>query len=216
MLMQEGKCLLKGGLCSSMLLQSCPGAALAVGSACGSDHIGMVGPPGLGGLERLHCLAFHSGSERCFTQSQPQRPTVLILLVKEIKGHVVMVHGLARSGGTHRLCRRELGVGGSTHTVPTVSEVESELGELLCILLLKTRFQDTSNEAMDASPACGRDLTVEVFTYSIMAKCVLVWQVRAQDPSLHSSEESLLDQFLVLTHDLYQQGASKGADRKSV
>src|SRR6266516_2076663 len=140
----------------------------------------------------------------------------LILPVKEIKGHLVMVHGLARSGGTHRLCRCELGVGDSAYTVPTVSEVESELGELLCILLLKTRFQDTSNETMDASPACRRDLTVEVFAYGIMAKCVHVRQVRAQDPCLHSSEESLLDQFLVLTHDLNQQGASKGADRKSV
>ena len=213
MLVQEGECLLKGSLRCSMLLQSCPGAALAVGSACGSDHIGMVGPPGLGGLERLHCLAFHSCGERRFTQSQPQRSAALILLVKEIKGHVVMVHGLAGSGGTHRLCRGELRVGGSTHTVPTVSEVESELGELLCILLLKTRFQDTSNEAMDTSSACGRDLTVEVFAYGIMAKCVHVRQVRAQDPCLHSSEESLLDQFLVLTHDLSQQGASKGATK---
>ena len=112
-----------------------------------------------------------------------------------------------------RLCSRELGVGGSARTIPTVSKVESELGELLCILLLKTRFQDTSNEAMDTSSACGRDLTVEVFAYGIMAKCVLVRQVRAQDPCLYGNEESLLDQFLVLTHDLHQQGANKGATK---
>src|SRR6266516_4108470 len=110
-------------------------------------------------------------------------------------------------------CRGKLGVGDPAYTVPTVSEVESELGELLCILLLKTRFQDTSNEAMDTSSACRRDLTVEVFAYGIMAKCVHVRQVSAQDPCLHGSEESFLDQFLVLTHDLSQQGASQGATK---
>src|SRR6266516_1776976 len=110
-------------------------------------------------------------------------------------------------------CRGKLGVGDSAYTVPTVSEVESELGELLCILLLKTRFQDTSNEAMNTSSACGRDLTLEVFAYAIVAKSVQDPQGHAQDPYLHGSEESLLKQFLILKHDLSQQSASKGATK---
>src|SRR6266571_3148172 len=182
-------------------------------SSCSSDHIGMVGKPGLSSLERLHRLAFHPRGERRFTQSQPQRSAALILLVKESQGHVVMGHGLAGSGGAHRLCRRELGVGGPARTVATVGKVEGQLGELSRVLLVEVGFQETPDEAVQASSACGRDLTVEVFAYGIMAKCVPIRQVRAQDPCLHGSEESLLDQFLVLTHDLSQQGAGKGATK---
>ena len=160
--MQERERLLKGGLRRSMVFQSCPGAALAVGSSRGSDHVRLFGKPGLGRFERLHCLAFHPCGERCLTQSQPQRSAALILSVKEIKGRAVMVHGLARSSGTDRLRRRELGVGGPAYTVATVGKVEGQLGELMRILLVEAGFQETPDEAMEASLARWRDLVVEV------------------------------------------------------
>ena len=131
-----------------MRFQSCPGTALAVGSPCGGDHVRLFGKPDPGRLERLHCLVFHPCSERCFTESKQQRSSVLILFLKEIKGRVVMVHGLAMSSGTDRLCSRELGVGSPASTIPTTGKVEGELGELLRVLLVQACFQDAPDEAV--------------------------------------------------------------------
>src|SRR5438270_5152767 len=158
MLVQEGERLLKGSLRRSMLLQSRPGTALTTGSTRGSNHIGMMGKPGLCGLERLYRLTFHPCGERRLTQSQPQRSAVLILLVEEIQGHAVMGHGLQRRSGTDRLRCRELGVGGPACAVATVGKVEGQLGELVRILLVEAGFQEMPDEAMEASLARWRDL----------------------------------------------------------
>src|SRR5437588_12553477 len=99
MLVQRGERLLKGSLRRSMLLQSRPGTALTIDSTRGSDHIGMLSPPALCGLERLHRLAFYPCRERCVTQGQQQLPALLILLVKEIKSRVVMVRSEERRVG---------------------------------------------------------------------------------------------------------------------
>ena len=148
MLVQEGERLLKGSLRRSMLLQSRPGTTLTIDSTRGSDHIGMLSPPALCGLERLHRLAFYPCRERCVTQGQQQLPALLILLVKEIKSRVVMVQGFARSSGMDRLYSCELGVSSPAQTIPTTSKVEGQLSKLLHILLVQTCFQDAPDEAM--------------------------------------------------------------------
>src|SRR5947209_11319126 len=99
MLVQQGERLLKGSLRRSMLLQSRPGTALTIDSMRGSDHIGMLSPPALCGLERLHCLAVYPCRERFVTQGLQEFPALLLLLVKEIMSCAVMVQSFARSSG---------------------------------------------------------------------------------------------------------------------
>ena len=103
----------------------------------------------------------------------------------------------------------------SACTVATLGEVEGQIGEVLRTSPVSLGLQDATNEAMQAPPPGGGDLSIEAFASFIVAEGEGAWRILPNESCSYRCQQRLFDGFGILTKCLSEKGCLEGAPDQS-